>query len=102
MVGHGVEENQLVMVNLYSNVQNAIGLLILLLNGSNHMQLYIDCGPPPSITNGSPGTPDMTTFGGTVTYSCTNGYEVAPGDTTTTVMCLATGTWGTPQTCTGI
>ena len=61
----------------------------------------VDCGSPPSITNGSPGTPDMTTFGGTVTYTCNNGYETSLGMNMSTVSCLATGLWDTPSNCTG-
>ena len=67
--------------------------------------IYLDltavgCGPPPSITNGSPGTPTSTTFGGTVTYNCTNGYETPSGMSMTTVSCLASGMWDTVN-CTG-
>ena len=61
----------------------------------------VDCGSPPGIDNGSPGTPDMTTFGGTVTYTCNNGYEISTGATMMTASCLATGDWDT-VTCTGI
>ena len=78
------------------------------MNGCTIMCVYIiicpdltaiDCRSPPTIANGSPGTPDMTTFGGTVTYNCTNGY-VSMGMSMTTVSCLNTGMWGT-VTCTG-
>ena len=56
---------------------------------------------PPSVDDGSPGAPSRTTFEGRVTYTCNNGYEFSPGDVTTTVSCLATGTWDTPPPCTG-
>ena len=59
----------------------------------------VDCGPAPSITNGSPGTPDMTTFGGTVTYTCDNGFTLSGS---AMITCLATGSWSTPPSCTGV
>ena len=62
------------------------------------MLLYtaVDCGPPPSITDGSPGTPDMTTLGGTVTYTCIDGLVISGS---AMITCLATGMWGTPPSC---
>ena len=64
------------------------------------MLLYIavDCGSPPSITNGSPGTPTSTTFGGTVTYSCNDMYSQSGS---ATVSCLASGSWSNRPTCIG-
>ena len=59
----------------------------------------VDCGTPPTITNGAPGTPDMTTLGVTVTYSCDSGYEISTG--LSTIACLNTGMWDTPPTCAG-
>ena len=59
----------------------------------------VDCGPPPPITNGSPGTPDMTTFEGTVTYSCNDGYQLSGSSP---VTCMANGDWNTRPTCTGM
>ena len=59
----------------------------------------LDCGQPPSIGYGSPGTPTSTTFGGTVTYSCTSGYILSGSPT---VTCLSSGSWGTRPTCTGM
>ena len=58
----------------------------------------VDCGPPPSVTNGSPGTPTSTTFRGTVTYSCDSGYSQSG---VATVTCLSDGSWSTTPTCTG-
>ena len=58
----------------------------------------IDCGTPPTITNGSPGTPTSTTFRGTVIYSCDNGYTLSGS---ATVTCLASGSWSTTPTCIG-
>ena len=60
--------------------------------------IVVDCGSPPNITNGSPGTPDMTTFGGNVTYNCDNGYDLSG---TATVSCLSSGSWSTRPNCTG-
>ena len=60
----------------------------------------VDCGSPPSITNGSPGTPTSTTFGGTVTYTCINSGYILSGSAT--VACLASGSWSTRPTCTGM
>ena len=64
-----------------------------------YMYSAVDCGTPPVLTNGSPGTPDMTTLGGTVTYSCKSGYILSGS---TTVTCLASGSWSTRPTCTGM
>lgn len=65
------------------------------------MSLYtaVDCGPPPGITNGSPGTPTKTTFGGTVTYSCSSGYQLSGS---APVTCMASGSWSTRPTCVGM
>ena len=64
------------------------------------MLLYtvVDCGSPPSITNGSPGTPTSTTLGGTVTYSCSDGLIISGS---AMITCLATGSWSTPPSCIG-
>ena len=59
----------------------------------------VDCGSPPSISNGSPGTPSNTSFRGTVTYICNVGYTLSGS---ATVSCLASGNWSTTPTCTGI
>ena len=59
----------------------------------------VDCGSPPSIGYGFPGTPTSTTFGGTVTYSCYSGYILSGS---ATVFCLSTGSWNTRPTCTGM
>ncbi len=58
----------------------------------------VDCGTPLSITNGSPGIPTITTFTGTVTYSCNDGY-VLFGIATST--CQANATWSRPPECRG-
>ena len=58
----------------------------------------VDCGLPPSISDGTSGTPSSTTFGGTVTYSCNNGYILSGS---ATVSCLASGIWDTTPECTG-
>ena len=65
------------------------------------MLLYtaVDCGSPPSITNGPPGMTSTTTLGGIVTYNCTSGYILSG---TATVSCLASGSWSTRPTCTGM
>ena len=63
------------------------------------MHTAIDCNDPPSIPNGSPGTPTKTTFGGTVTYSCNSGYQLLG---VSTLSCSANGTWSvSPPICTG-
>ena len=56
----------------------------------------VSCGSPPSIDNGSPGTPTSTIFGGTVTYSCDTGYTLSGS---ATITCQASG-WETPPVCT--
>ena len=58
----------------------------------------MDCGTPPSITNGSPGIPTTTAFTGTVTYSCNDGYALFGIATST---CLANATWSRPPECRG-
>ncbi len=68
----------------------------------DHMILYttaVDCGTPPSITNGSPGIPTTTTFTGTVTYSCNDGYALFGIATIST--CQANATWSRPPECRG-
>ena len=56
----------------------------------------VDCGPPPSITNGSPTTPASTTFRETIVYSCSDGYIILGS---TTITCLSTGSWSSPPIC---
>ncbi|XP_064386538.1 sushi, von Willebrand factor type A, EGF and pentraxin domain-containing protein 1-like isoform X2 [Halichondria panicea] len=59
----------------------------------------VDCGPPPSGINASPGAPTNTTYQGTVTYTCDSGYEVSNEVTTTTATCMDSGMWETEPTC---
>ncbi len=65
----------------------------------NYVHAVVDCGLPPTILNGSPGTPTSTTFGGTVSYTCNNRYHMMSGSTT--VTCDASGSWSTRPTCSG-
>ncbi|XP_064402820.1 sushi, von Willebrand factor type A, EGF and pentraxin domain-containing protein 1-like isoform X2 [Halichondria panicea] len=60
---------------------------------------FVDCGFPPTIGNGSPGTPTSTTYQGTVTYNCVIGYEVSTGVTTAIATCMANGIWGPLPAC---
>ncbi|XP_064386496.1 sushi, von Willebrand factor type A, EGF and pentraxin domain-containing protein 1-like isoform X2 [Halichondria panicea] len=62
----------------------------------------VDCGSPPTIGNGSPGTPTSTTYQGTVTYTCDTGYEVSNGVTIVTANCMASGMWETVATCSAV
>ncbi len=58
----------------------------------------VDCGIPPSVSNGSPGAPSPdTTLGGMVTYTCNTGVLVGGA----TVTCEASGYWSTTPTCLG-
>ncbi len=57
----------------------------------------VDCDSPPTIGNGSPGSPTRTTYQGTVTYTCDTGYEVSNGVTMAT--CMANKMWGPLPTC---
>ncbi|XP_064386182.1 sushi, von Willebrand factor type A, EGF and pentraxin domain-containing protein 1-like isoform X2 [Halichondria panicea] len=59
----------------------------------------VDCGSPPTIDNGSPGSPTSTTYQGTVAYTCVSGYEASTGVTTAMATCLASGAWGPLPTC---
>ena len=58
----------------------------------------LSCGFPPSIPNGFPGTPNSTTFGGRVTYSCNSGYILSGS---ATITCQASGSWEAPPRCIG-
>ena len=58
----------------------------------------MNCGLPPSISNGSSGTPTYTTFGGSVVYSCDDGYTIS---SLALVICSSNGMWETLPTCTG-
>ena len=65
----------------------------------------VDCGPPPSVAN-SESTVTATTYGGTVTYTCIDGFEFSDGQSGTltcdedktwvgnTVLCVPTATCG--------
>ncbi|XP_064386521.1 uncharacterized protein LOC135335055 isoform X2 [Halichondria panicea] len=59
----------------------------------------VDCETPPSITNGSLGISRITTFNGTVTYSCNDGYALFGIATST---CQANATWSRPPECRGV
>ena len=58
----------------------------------------VSCGSPPSIFNGSPGTPTSTMVGGTVTYSCDPGY-IMSDSANNLVTCLSIGQWSAPPSC---
>ena len=58
----------------------------------------VDCGPP-SIGNGSFGTPTSTTYLQTVTYTCDTGYEISTGVTTAIATCMANSMWEIVPTC---
>ncbi|XP_064388229.1 sushi, von Willebrand factor type A, EGF and pentraxin domain-containing protein 1-like [Halichondria panicea] len=54
------------------------------------------CSSPPSISNGSPGTPTSIIQGGTVVYSCNSGYQLLGS---ATVVCQDSGNWSPRPTC---
>ncbi|XP_064386377.1 sushi, von Willebrand factor type A, EGF and pentraxin domain-containing protein 1-like isoform X2 [Halichondria panicea] len=56
----------------------------------------LSCGPPPSITNGSPGQPTSTMIGGEVTYTCDTGFILIGSET---IICLNTGNWSSSPSC---
>ncbi|XP_064386409.1 receptor-type tyrosine-protein phosphatase delta-like isoform X3 [Halichondria panicea] len=56
----------------------------------------VSCGPPPSITNGSPETPTSTIIGGEATYICDTGLILIGSDT---ITCLSTGNWSSSPSC---
>ena len=60
-----------------------------------------DCGTPPTVTNGAPGTPTSTLQGGKVTYTCDPGYEVSTGVSSAVATCGSDGDWANVPTCTG-
>ena len=59
-----------------------------------------DCGTPSASTGYIPGTPDMTTEGGTASVSCdtANGYTGTAVD----ITCQADGTWTAYSGCSGM
>ena len=63
-----------------------------------HYTIAVSCGSPPFISNGSPGTPTRTTFGGTATYTCDTGYQRSGS---ATVTCEASGSWSVRPSCNG-
>ena len=58
------------------------------------------CGSPPSISNGSPGTPTSIIQGGTVVYSCNTGYQLLMLGSAT-VVCQDSGNWSPRPNCLG-
>ncbi len=72
---------------------------IIISHDNVHIYTAVDCNTPPSITNGSPETPTTTTFKGTVTYSCNDGYALIGNATST---CQADATWSRPPECRGV
>ena len=64
-------------------------------SGSAAVCSPVDCGAPPTVTNGSR-TFTSTTFSSTASYSCNSGYTRSGSGTLT---CSAAGSWGTPPTC---
>ncbi len=85
-------------VDLYTNLSAYVKLLIIIIT-VNGIYTVVDCGSPPTIVSGSPGTPSSTTYLGTVLYTCDSGYEVSTGVTTATATCMASGNWGPLPTC---
>ncbi len=76
-------------------------VVAILINNYNYSEWYtvVDCGSPPIIVSGSPGTPSGTTYQATVLYTCDSGYEVSAGVTVATATCMANGNWGPLPTC---
>ncbi|XP_013387752.1 olfactomedin-like protein 2A [Lingula anatina] len=54
-----------------------------------------DCGAVPNVTNASTNVTDST-YVTSVTYKCSNGFDVQGSDT---IYCQPDGTWETPPTC---
>ncbi len=83
------------------NVCEVVTVTDIILNCINCVLTHsvVDCGFPPTIGNGSPGTPTSTTYQGTVTYNCVIGYEVSTGVTTAIATCMANGIWGPLPAC---
>ncbi len=65
----------------------------------NYVHAVVDCGDPPTIPNGSPGTPTSSAFGGTVSYTCNDRSRMSGS---ATVSCEASGSWSTKPTCSGL
>ena len=64
-------------------------------SGSPAVCSPVDCGAPPTVTNGSR-TFSFTTYNSTASYTCNSGYtRLGPA----TLTCGATGSWGTVPTC---
>jgi formylglycine-generating enzyme required for sulfatase activity len=64
-------------------------------SGSSGVCTAVDCGTPPTVTNGTR-TFTTTTSGSTASYACNSGYTRSGSATLT---CGATGSWGTALTC---
>ena len=84
--------------NLTLSIEGYQGYLLIMYYCCMLLYTVVDCGSPPSITNGSPGTPTSTMFGGTVTYSCSDGLSISGS---AMISCLATGSWTTLPSCIG-
>jgi formylglycine-generating enzyme len=65
-------------------------------SGSAGVCTAVDCGTPPTVTNGTH-TFTTTTTGSMASYNCNSGYTLSGSATLT---CSATGSWGTAPTCT--
>ena len=50
----------------------------------------VDCGPPPTLTNGQVDSSSGTTFGSTVTYTCDTGYTL---NASSLLTCRCDGNW---------
>ena len=91
VVGLGVSQLHPVKVRIYSFYSSVL-MHVLISTPS------VSCGSPPSIPNGSPGTPTSTMVGGTVTYSCDPGY-IMMDSTNNLVTCLSTEEWSALPSC---
>ncbi len=85
----------------WDTIPTCLGIIICM-HACNKLYKYhiaAVCGSPPSISNGSTGTPTSVIQGGTVIYSCNSGYQLSGS---ATAVCQDSGNWSPRPTCLGI
>ena len=109
LIEHGVEGSLLVQVRFWSLRHVCMTVAItsnnrrcrwtwMYLSCVVYSFAVVDCNMPPTINDGSRMF-TTTTYQSTATYSCNNGYILTGSPT---VTCLASGSWSTRPTCTGM
>ena len=80
------------------NQQDSLSLHLRIKFSIIHLYIQTDCGTPPTIVDGTVGTPSPgTEYLATASVTCNTGYTLAGGPS---IECLDTGLWSTGHTCT--